>query len=205
VVPELSKPKKQREGYGFSFSDSMFYDSDDYPDTECDWDSDTERDPGPRDESPSNPYQTATTTQQASSFTDVVVVRDIGSFHIAKPQKRLPCTVATREDTIAVKYAAKALLKYEESAGMYSSLMDRLERMVFVSLQKEDGLGAAGCASKLCGFLVRMKEERVEMGEDVRFVEHEVEWAMWLAEASRTGVMHLKGVGCECRPDWEED
>lgn len=33
--PVLSKPGKKREGYGFSYSETFMYDSDDYPDTEC--------------------------------------------------------------------------------------------------------------------------------------------------------------------------
>jgi hypothetical protein len=207
VVPDLTKPKKQREGYGFSYSESMFYDSDEYPDTECDWDSGTERDPGSGDESAPTSNKTSTVSEQDSSFADVVVVRDVGSFHIAKPQRRLPCTTATREDTIRLKHAARSLFMYEESADIYGELVSRLERMVYSSLQKSHGAKAspASCALKLCNFLLRTKEERVETGEDRRFVEHELEWARWLVDASRSGVMHLKGLGCECRPDWEED
>jgi hypothetical protein len=197
VRPTLTLPKKKREGYGFSFSDSMFYDSDEYPDTECDWDSDTARDPGSSDDMEP---PTKLAALQDSSFSDVVVVRDVGSFHVAKPQRRLPCTVATREDAVAIKYAARALLVYAESSDIYGGLIERLERMV----QREGGAGAEACAIRLRDFLVRTQEERVETGESGRFVEHEVEWAEWLVRASGSGVMHVKGVGCRCRPDWEE-
>jgi hypothetical protein len=202
IIPTLTLPKKKREGYGFSFSDSMFYDSDDYPDTECDWDSDTARDPGSSDEmeAPSKPV-----VPQANSFTDVVVVRDIGSFHMAKPQRRLPCTTATREDAVAIKYAARALLVYAESSDIYGGLIERLERMVHASFQKGDGAARPeACAIKLRDFLIRTQEERVETGESGRVVAHEIEWAEWLVRASGTGVMHVKGAGCKCRPDWEE-
>jgi hypothetical protein len=175
----------------------MFYDSDEYPDTECDWDSDTARDPGSSDDM-DPPSKVA--TLQDSSFSDVVVVRDVGSFHVAKPQRRLPCTTATREDAVAIKYAARALLVYAESSDIYGGLIERLERMV----QREGGAGAEACAIRLRDFLVRTQEERVETGESERVVEHEVEWAEWLVRASGSGVMHVKGVGCRCRPDWEE-
>jgi hypothetical protein len=208
-IPEMTKPKKEREGYGFSFSDSMFYDSDEYPDTECDWDSGTEKDPGPDDDPAPNPTYQVPAIAQNSSFNDVVVVRDVGSFHIARPQKRLPCTSATREDTIRVKHAAKQLFKYKESSDIYAQLVDRLERMVSNLLQMPGKYGystiTSHCALKLQDYLLGTREWRIDTGELHVFVEHEIDWAKWLVEASRTGVMHLKGAGCNCRPDWEED
>lgn len=82
--------------------------------------------------------------------------------------------------------------------------------MVYAALQKWESNAqttvpiGTNCALKLCGFLLRTAAERVETGENQRVVEHEMEWAQWLLIASRTGVMHLKGPGCKCRPDWEE-
>jgi hypothetical protein len=202
VIPELSKPK--REGYGFSFSESAFYDSDEYPDTECDF------------ESPTDPGDNAALTPPSfpvsdRSFDDLVVVRDVGSFQLARPQCRLPCTTATREDTIRLKVAAKNLLKYNESQDIYAGLVTRLERMVRTSLQDSGNNSPTGsatatyCAVKLLNFLLKVKMDRIETGEVQMFVEHEIEWAKWLVEASQAGVMHLRGVECQCRPDWEEE
>lgn len=216
----FTKPSKNREGYGFSYSESLWCDSDEYPDTECDWDAsdtqaeDTEPDSGAR-----------IFIEQNSSFDDMVVMRDVGSFHIAKPQKALPCTQATREDTIRLKQQAKSLFKWRESGDMYAQLTSRLEKMIYGEMEKAkhrlEGSKGSGesvgsskgyqmpsmtdCAIRLRDFLVRIKDERVETGESRRFVEHEIEWVKWLVEASRVGVMHLKTVGCRCRPDWEED
>jgi hypothetical protein len=208
-VPDLKFPQKHREGFGFSFSDSLFCDPEDYPDTECDWSSETEKDLDSGEQPVPAPKKTNTENiAPDSSFDDYVVVRDVGSFHIAKPQKRLPCTCATQEDTIRVKIAAKSLLKYEESSDIYEQILRRLERMVQKAVQESSGGEAAStirCALKLQDFLLRTKDGRVDTGEVQRFVEHEIEWATWLVEASRTGVMHVKGPGCKCRPDWEEE
>jgi hypothetical protein len=201
-IPELSKPKKQQEGYGFSYSDSLFYDSDDYPDTECEWDSATEEAP------PSPSRITPTFSTPGSSFSDIVVVRDVGSYHLAKPQKRLACTTATREDTVRLQHAAKLLFKFDESPDIYAELVGRLERIVYAALRDSNAQTTVpigtNCALKLCNFLQRTAAERIETGENQRVVEHEIEWAEWLVDASRTGVMHLKGAKCRCRPDWEE-
>lgn len=192
---------KKREGYGFSYSEPLWYDSDEYPDTECDWD--------PKDEEQPAPFQAF--FDQDSSFDDIVVMRDVGSFHVAKPQRVLQCTKATREDTVRLKQRAKALFKWDESGDVYSSLVGRLERMVYNDLEqkindRETSIpSVVQCASKLRDFLQRNKDDRVETGESRRAVEHEIEWATWLVDASRTGVMHLKTKGCSCRPDWEED
>jgi hypothetical protein len=180
TIPELSKPK--RGGYGFSYSDSNFYDSDEYPDTEA-------------------------TVKNSSFGEDLVVVREVGSFHYARPQRRLPCTTATCEDTLRLKVAAKNLLKYKESQDVYGALVGRVERMVQNTLKDNGGDTSAAmllCASKLLNFLQRMAVQRLEHGEPATLVTHEIHWAKWLVEASHTGVMHLKGVGCECQPDWEE-
>jgi hypothetical protein len=200
----FTQPTKKREGYGFSYSEPLWYDSDEYPDTECDWDPDDEN-------NTVKPTQGIAIIDQDSSFDDIVVMRDIGSFHIAKPQRALPCTQATREDTVRLKQRAKILFKWDESGDVYAGLVGRLERMVYNDLQKtingsETSMpSVVQCASRLRDFLQRVAEERIETGESRRAVEHEVEWASWLVEASRTGVMHLKTKGCSCRPDWEED
>ena len=197
----FSHPSKKREGYGFSYSEPLWYDSDEYPDTECDW--------NPKDEPPPAPFDAL--FDPDSSFDDIVVMRDVGSFHIAKPQRILQCTKATREDTVRLKQRAKILFKWDESGDVYSSLVGRLERMVYNDLEKKMNSrespipSVMQCASRLKDFLQRNKEERVETGESRRAVEHEIEWAAWLVEASRTGVMHIKTKGCSCRPDWEEE
>ncbi|KAH7087782.1 hypothetical protein FB567DRAFT_353923 [Paraphoma chrysanthemicola] len=222
-APLLSKPMKM--DYGGPF-DSMEMYSDEYPDTECEWNAEpAEVVSPPRRKkarvtlSVKEALSTKTTRskkpstiiRQDTSFADAVVLRDVGSFHIAKPQKRLSCTTATREDTIRIKYMASQLLKYSESSTVCELLMARLERMVCAALKKPDRRGhnvaatATHCALKLRDHLVKGKEGRVETGELGKVVDHEIEWAKWLVEASCTGVMHLKVAGCECRPDWEEE
>jgi hypothetical protein len=197
-------PTKKREGYGFSYSESLWYDSDEYPDTECEWDLTD-------DKSSVQTSPEMSLIEQDSSFDDVVVMRDVGSFHLARPQRILPCTRATREDTIRLKQLAKNLFKWDESGDVYAGLVERLERMVYAAIERRRTDGNApfpsvtNCALKLRDFLVTVQDDRMETGETRRFVEHEVEWARWLVEASRTGVMHLKTKGCGCRPDWEED
>jgi hypothetical protein len=195
---------KKREGYGFSYSEPLWEDSDEYPDTECEWDLTD-------DKSSVQTSPELSLIEQDSSFDDVVVMRDVGSFHLARPQRILPCTRATREDTIRLKQSAKNLFKWDESGDVYAGLVERLENMVYTAIEKRRTNNEApfpsvtGCALKLRDFLAKVQEERLETGESRRFVEHEGEWAKWLVEASRTGVMHLKTKGCGCRPDWEED
>jgi hypothetical protein len=195
---------KKREGYGFSYSESLWVDSDEYPDTECEWDLTD-------DKSSAQTSPELSLIEQDSSFDDVVVMRDVGSFHLARPQRILPCTRATREDTIRLKQSAKNLFKWDESGDVYAGLVERLEKMVYAAIERrrtnDEALfpSVTSCALKLRDFLIKIQEERIETGESRRFVEHEGEWTKWLVEASRTGVMHLKTKGCGCRPDWEED
>ncbi len=225
--PELSKPKRKKEGYGFSYSDTFWLDdSDEYPDTEVDWD------PGEESHQPVNTDLTAarqenhwnaeaqtgqvsfggsTVIDGESSFDDFVVIRDVGSFHMARPQKILPCTKATREDAVRLKIKAKTLLgKYKESDEIQAQLLIRLERMVVTEQEKQQTNVSQGtvsilkCTLKISEFLAKIKEERIETGEHRTFVEHELEWVKWLVDASRIGVLHLKTSGCKCRPDWEE-
>jgi hypothetical protein len=196
----FSLPGKKREGYGFSYSESLWNDSDEYPDTECGWDS--------NDDDQTSPLPAL--SNQDNSFDDIVVVRDVGSFHIARPQRTLQCTIATREDAIRFKEKAKGLNKWTESPEVYSALVGRLERMVYADMKRKrhnrDSIPSVRqCARKLWAHLQRHLKERVETGESRRAVEHELEWAAWLLDASRTGVIHIKTKGCTCRPDWEED
>jgi hypothetical protein len=203
------------------------YDSDEYPDTECEWDPEGQSTEPRAGHSASHiPYlnqggtqqmtrpasRDSTTTIEDQSFNDFVVLRDVGSFHIARPQRMLTCTHATREDTVRLKAQAKALVsKYAESSDIQAQLLTRLERMVYTEQRKalsEDHTAAAPivhCAIKLRDFLVKVKEERIDTGEHSSVVEHEIEWVKWLVEASRTGVMHIRTGECACQPDWGED
>jgi hypothetical protein len=200
-VPSVfSRPGKKREGYGFSYSEPPF-DSDEYPDTDSGLD--------PEEEEQTPPL--AGLLNQNTSFDDIVVMRDVGSFHLAKPQRKLSCTKATREDTIRLKVQAENLNKYDGSEDVSSALVRRLERMARIDVERkmrnhERSIpSVALLASKLKDFLERNVEERVATGESRRAVKHEVEWATWLVDASRAGVMHLKTKDCTCRPDWEKD
>ncbi|KAH9872640.1 hypothetical protein J1614_005033 [Plenodomus biglobosus] len=151
----------------------------------------------------------STASTIGDDFNDLVVIRDVGSFHVTKPQKVLPCTVATREDTIRLKAKAKLLFdKYAESADVQTALLFRLERMVLaaqeqVKKSKEDMPTLLSCALKIRDFLVRTEHDRVETGELRRVVVHEIDWAKWLVEACSTGVMHMRTGECKCRPEWE--
>jgi hypothetical protein len=224
-IPQLSKPKKKREGYGFSYSETFWCDSDEYPDTDGDTvcDTETEWDFGTRLDQPDGELSTSfrrqmiqpsppdsTSGSQTPSFDDVVVLRDVGSFHIAMPQRTLACTTATREDALRLKSQAYVLInRYQESSDVQAQLLSRLERMVYTEQQQISDVYAqmpslTDCALKLRDFLLSTKDGRIQTGEHHRFVEHEIEWAKWFLEASRTGVMHLRTSRCKCRPDWEE-
>ncbi|KAH8733159.1 hypothetical protein GQ44DRAFT_697003 [Phaeosphaeriaceae sp. PMI808] len=212
-MPILTKPTKKREGYGFSFTDTLFYDSDEYPDTICGANGseiETNSLPAASSSSHPSPIVSSPLIKQNSSFAEVVVMRDIGSFNMTKPQKHLACTTASREDTLRLKVAAKALDKYAESSEVYGRLISRLENMVLGTLEVaagNHGNSARGimtwAAMKLQNFLTENQGGRIETGESRRLVEHEIEWVGWLVEASYTGVMHLKTEGCGCKPDWE--
>ena len=223
-IPRLSKPKPKREGYGFSYSETFMYDSDDYPDTECEWELEKESTGGCERSAPHNPYlnwngtsqadrpdsRDSATTIEDQSFNDLVVLRDVGSFHLARPQRALSCTRATREDTVRLKRQAKTLInKFEESSEVQAELLTRIERMLYAEQQKTGTLTAANsmlhCALKLRDFLLKTKEDRIETGEHRTSVEHEIDWIKWLVEASRTGVMHMRTEGCRCRPDWDAE
>ncbi|CAI6333490.1 unnamed protein product [Periconia digitata] len=59
-------------------------------------------------------------------------------------------------------------------------------------------------AKKLRDWLEAHLDERVELGEARGWLEHEVEWANWFVEAAEKGVLHLKVLGCQCKPSWED-
>jgi hypothetical protein len=226
--PELSKPRKKREGYGFSYSETFMYDSEDYPDTECGSDSEEQTTESRAVQSANhsagfNPYvnwdgtqqvgrppsRDSATTVEDRSFDDLLVLRDVGSFHLGRPQRVLPCTRATREDTARLKYLASELIdKHSRSEDIQAELLARLGRMVHDEQESsftETETSVAHCALKLRDFLLKIKEDRIETGELRSTVEHEVEWVKWLVEASRTGVMHVRTGECTCDPDWDEE
>ncbi|KAL6706674.1 hypothetical protein ACN47E_005216 [Coniothyrium glycines] len=227
-IPDLSKPKKEkREGYGFSYSETFWCDSDDFPDTEGDTECDTdhEQDTSTRANASTNKTPDSLRRQMVHasppnspssshtrSFNDIVVLRDVGSFHLAAPQRTLSCTKATREDTIRLKAQAKTLTaQFRESPDVQAALLARLERMVLAAQHRGSAAAntpipsVAACALALRDFLVSTKQGRVMTGEHHRFVELEIEWAAWLVRACQTGVLHFRTPDCRCRPDWEEE
>jgi hypothetical protein len=156
--PELSKPRKKRERYGFSYPETFMYDSDEYPDTE--YGSDDEEQSTELRTQQTNPpanrsvnrnrffsFDTSEQTSRPASrgstatipdqpFNGLIVVRDVGSFHLTRPQRILPCTQATREDTVCVKHIASELIdKHEEAENIQTALLSRLERMVHTEQQ----------------------------------------------------------------------
>jgi hypothetical protein len=254
-APVLTKPgqKKKKEGYGFSYSETFMYDSDDYPDTECEWDPDAEEQEQGQETEPNTPttptsfgntayllnwdsgeevsridevqhvVQYSQPTQQptprqsfsssttnAPSFDDLVVLRDVDSFHLNRPARPLPCTHATREDALYLKHSAQALLsRYKESRDIQLALLTRLERMLNAEHEQpgatEESVASAlgPAAQRLERWLKESREERIETGEWRGVVEHEVEWGEWLVRAVGWGVLHVRRRGCRCRPDWD--
>lgn len=203
VTPVLTKPKKERVGYGFSFSDSMFIDSDEYPDTDGEKEPEADKKKTKVDSTSDGTVELALN----SSFTDVVVLRDVGSFNVAKPPKTAICTHATEEDSMIFKASAKCLHKFTESGEIQEKLLRRVERMVLakdkIRITTAQSLATVTeCCVELRNFLMRIKEERIQTGEMREHVEHEVEWAVWLVDASRAGVLHVKSSDCACRPGW---
>lgn len=185
-MPSISRPK--REGYGFHYSEFSTTSQSTF------------------DEGPS---AGETIINPNTSFQDIVVMRNNTNF--LQPST-LSCTAAKFEDTVRIKYAASKLLKFTESEKIYENLSNRLERMLHMELDKMDGKLKQGqrypsvhaCAIKLRDHIIKFQKERVEVGECERLVEHELKWAEWFVEASRVGVLHLKVMGCRCRPEWEQ-
>ncbi|KAI4915376.1 uncharacterized protein J4E92_009330 [Alternaria infectoria] len=239
--PVLIKPGKKREGYGFSYSETFMYDSDDYPDTECGDAEDQASELHTTRSLDSNPYlnwdgtmrsqqvqqshlsqqsqsstrptsrdSTTTIPTPTTSFDDLVVLRPPGSFHLARPQRHLPCTTATREDALALRASATLLFsKYTESASIQLALLTRMERMMYLEQQKpgatEDSVAESleACVRRLRDWLVKSRDERIATGEWSGVVEHENEWVEWMVRAAERGVLHVRRRGCRCRPEWE--
>jgi hypothetical protein len=127
--------------------------------------------------------------------------------HTSSRRDYLPCTRATQADTQRLKRAAMDLILYEESEDIYASLMNRLQRMVAredeeAEEQQRPEVSVARLARRLKVWLKQIGDGRVFTGESARFVRHELEWAEWICEAARTGVMHVKTRRCACRAEW---
>ncbi|KAF2868339.1 hypothetical protein BDV95DRAFT_609825 [Massariosphaeria phaeospora] len=126
------------------------------------------------------------------------------------PQPRyLPCTLASAEDTQRMKESAKALFKYPWSGNVAIYLLGRIERMVWTEVERLQAeinwkwaSNVNDCAMRLRDHLVETEKSRVDMGELELRVGHETEWARWMSEAARTGVMHVKVKDCKCGPYW---
>jgi hypothetical protein len=118
------------------------------------------------------------------------------------------CTKATSADSRRLKAAAKALLRYDESEDMCGALMMRLQRMIardeeLAVAEHREELGVPRLAKRMRNWLVQTQGARIENGELESFVKHEVEWAVWMLEAAKTGVMHVKVKGCRCKSEWD--
>jgi hypothetical protein len=148
------------------------------------------------------------------SFRDNLVFRGTSDFSFHKPATILRCTAATFTDTMQMQCAASSLLKHTESADVFGSISNRIERMVtrkFEAVTTSRGTLKRGeevpstheCTIKLRDWLKKELENRVEVGEQRSVLEHELEWAEWFVEAAKKGVLHLKVAGCKCRPEWE--
>lgn len=215
--------KKNREGYGFSYTDSLFQDSFDSHRTtgggdasdgetavDADLYSETEFPPGHASPRPNAGVNLFQPSFDGLLSTNLIVVRDIGSFHIARPERKFKCTVANQEITIYMQHLAKGLMAYTESQDVSSNLLERMERM-YMAAMKEPGNTkklsqdlVLQSAKKLRDFLVKVKKERIATGEFKSYVQHEIEWAQWLVKASENGVMHAKTGECKCSAEWED-
>ncbi|KAF2638931.1 hypothetical protein P280DRAFT_519782 [Massarina eburnea CBS 473.64] len=148
-----------------------------------------------------------------TSFDDKLVYRGMSDFSFHKPTPLLRCTTAGISETIAAQQAMSILLRHAESAFIYETLSNRIERMLTDRLAKSTtarGTLKRGhkvpsvyeCATKLRDYLKKEVDNRAELGECRRFLEHEVEWAGWFVKSSETKVLHLKVKGCTCKPEW---
>ena len=121
--------------------------------------------------------------------------------------KFLPCTKATKADSRRMKLAAMNLCKYDESEAIYEALMNRLQRMIdsegqLAEMEQRYPIEVPELARRLRDFLSDTSQGRIRTGEGHRYVNHELEWAEWVFEAARTGVMHIKTAACNCRAEW---
>jgi hypothetical protein len=127
---------------------------------------------------------------------------------ISRNRNLRKCTQATIIDIQRLKRKAISLVRYEESEDIYGDLTERLQRMY----RREEKLAAQEdrleallrkLARWLHDWLEKIEEGRIITGENARFVKHELEWAGWIEEASRKGVLHVKGKGCLCEREWK--
>lgn len=116
----------------------------------------------------------------------------------SRSRSRRPCTSATVLDVQQLKRKATKLIRYEESEDIYADLVDRLQRM----MKRESEESLLRLARWLKDWLEKIEEGRIITGENARMVKHEVEWATWVEEAVRKGVLHVKRDACRCEREW---
>jgi hypothetical protein len=102
-----------------------------------------------------------------------------------------------RTDTARLKRAYRSLLRYDESEAIYTALMTRLQRMLadedrLAARERRKEVSVYRLARRLRMWLDSIAEGRVVMGEHAKFVGHEREWARWIEEAGRTGVLFVR-------------
>lgn len=135
---------------------------------------------------------------------DLVILDTIS---IGRSRNRRKCTQATIIDIQRLKRKAISLVRYEESEDVYAELTERLQRMYRreEKLAAQEGRAEAllrKLARWLHDWLEKIEEGRVITGENSRFLRHELEWAEWIEEATRKGVLHIKVKGCLCEREW---
>jgi hypothetical protein len=131
---------------------------------------------------------------------------DMGNQVVGRYQY-LPCTRATEADAQRVQRNSKQLDKFYQSKKTQSNLTNRLQYMVDAELnaaeqEKRRAASVVELAGRLQDFLQRISDERVATGESARWVNHELEWAEWVVDAAKSGVLHLKTRECKCRDHW---
>ncbi|KAF1974457.1 hypothetical protein BU23DRAFT_553157 [Bimuria novae-zelandiae CBS 107.79] len=150
---------------------------------------------------------------QQTSFEDVLVLRRQGDTSFTSPST-MPCSRGANMNDIAMseKRANHLLDAHSRSEEIGMSIASRLERMMQSKISKaiKEAKGKrqkvvppspTDTAIGLRKYLLEQKEARLETGDDAATVEHELQWADWLVEATSCGVMHLKVPGCTCRPE----
>jgi hypothetical protein len=224
VAGEKYPLQPDRQGYGYSMSDPLFTESySDLPDDVNDAEdtktiehiANTASFPSKRKGNmPTNSMFSFVAPEDASSNDkeldddDALMVRvaPVTSFYVARPERRLSCTKAKRDDTVLIKAAVKNLFIFDESEDIYGALVQRLERMVKAAANRDGELPiATGCARQIRDAVVASAKARIETGEVAKLVKHECDWAKWMLKACKTGVMHTKTEDCTCMPYWERD
>lgn len=174
------------------------------------------------DDDPSKAKEDSILDEEATTD-DITVLRPHTGFKLLQPAEKLPCTTATIADAILSKSRAEELRAWEESELCYYQLGNRVERMTYTELEKfyaeRKALRKEGkhdeasklpkpniheSCIKLRKWLEKSKDDRVQCGECPLFVEHELEWAQWLIDSAKSGVLHLRVKGCKCLPEWHE-